>query len=302
MTTSLHDLPCYLNGEYTRLQDAKISVMDRGFIFGDGIYEVAPVYGGVLFRFESHMTRLERGLKELRIPNPHTREQWLAIAQNLITDYQRQCAAANPAAAPPDQLVYIHITRGVAMRDHVMPAGLTPTVFMMTNVMKPPSPAERAHGVACVSAHDFRWEKAHIKAISLLGAVFSRQISADVGATETIMFRGEHLSEAAACNVWIVKDGGVLGVVKDNLVLEGIRFGLIEEICRAQGLRYELRAITRAEVLGADEILLSSATKEVLAVTSLDGKPVGRGQPGPVYAALLAGYQDHKAKALGAVA
>ena len=289
---TLPALPCYLNGEFTTLPNAKISVMDRGFIFGDGVYEVVPVYAGKLFRFEQHMARLERSLKELRIHNPFTRAQWADIAARLITDYDAYAASGEPSG---DQLIYIQISRGVAMRDHVMPEGLTPTVFVLTNGMKPPSAAQRDQGVACVTADDFRWEKAHIKATSLLGAVFARQISFDAGAIETIMFRDGFLSEAAACNVWVVKNGRVLGTPKDNLVLEGIRYELIEEICAQQGIPFELRRISRAEVLAADEILLSSATKEVLPVTLLDGQPVGNGQPGPVYAQLYAGYQQAKA-------
>ena len=290
--TTLPDLPCYLNGEYTTLPNAKISVMDRGFIFGDGVYEVAPVYRGQLFRFNNHMARLERSLKELRIDNPFSRAQWADIAMHLIAYY---AASTGVSTENTDQLIYLQITRGVAMRDHVMAEGITPTVFVMTNVMKPPSDDQRRMGVACVSADDFRWEKAHIKATSLLGAVFARQISFDAGAVETIMFRDGFLSEAAACNVWVVKDGKVIGTPKDNLVLEGIRYGLIEEICQAQGIGFELRRVSRAEVLAADEIMLSSATKEVLPVTRLDGQAVGTGVPGPVYARLYAGYQAAKA-------
>jgi len=290
--TTLPDLPCYLNGEYTTLPNAKISVMDRGFIFGDGVYEVAPVYRGQLFRFNNHMARLERSLKELRIDNPFSRAQWADIAMHLIADY---AASTGVSTENTDQLIYLQITRGVAMRDHVMAEGITPTVFVMTNGMKPPSDDQRRAGVACVSADDFRWEKAHIKATSLLGAVFARQISFDAGAVETIMFRDGFLSEAAACNVWVVKDGKVIGTPKDNLVLEGIRYGLIEEICQAQGIGFELRRVSRAEVLAADEIMLSSATKEVLPVTRLDGQAVGTGVPGPVHARLYAGYQAAKA-------
>ena len=290
-TSHLLPLPCFLNGEYTTLPEAKISVMDRGFIFGDGIYEVVPCYGGYPFRFEQHMARLERSLTELRIPNPFTRAQWLDIALRLIAAYRQGGGAS---AGSDDQLIYIQVTRGVAMRDHAMPAGLTPTVFVMCNAMKLPSEAQRSQGVACVTAEDFRWEKAHIKSTSLLGAVFARQISVDADALETIMFRDGFLSEAAASNVWIVQDGRLLGVPKDNLALEGIRYGLIEELCRAQGIPFELRRISRAEVLAADEVLLSSASKEVLPVTLIDGQPVGTGQPGPVYGQLYAGYQAAK--------
>ena len=287
--------PCYLNGEFTTLPNAKISVMDRGFIFGDGVYEVVPVYGGQLFRFAQHMARLERSLAELRLANPLSHAQWAEVAHKLIAAY---ADSTGVKAENTDQLIYIQITRGVAMRDHVMPENIAPTVFVMTNVMKPATVAQRRQGVACVTADDFRWEKAHIKSTSLLGAVFARQISFDAGALETIMFRDGFLSEAAASNVWVVQAGRVLGTPKDNLVLEGIRYGLIEEICRAQGLGFELRRLSRAEVQNADELLLSSATKEVLAVTTLDGRPVGTGAPGPVYAQLHAGYQKAKEQTL----
>ena len=285
---NLPSLPCYLNGEFTQLQNAKISVMDRGFIFGDGIYEVVPVYGGQPFRFAQHMARLERSLAELRITNPMSRAEWAAIASKLIADYAQSTGADGQNG---DQMIYIQVSRGVAMRDHVMPENITPTVFVMSNKMSVPSEAVRQQGVACVTADDFRWEKAHIKSTSLIGAVFSRQISFDAGATETVMFRDGYLSEAAASNVWVVKNGKLLGTPKDNLVLEGIRYGLIEKLCQQQGIGFELRRISRAEVLQADELLLSSASKEVLAITTLDGQPVGNGRPGPVGERLYTGYQ-----------
>jgi D-alanine transaminase len=288
---ALPDTPCYLNGEFSTLRDAKISVLDRGFIFGDGIYEVVPAYAGKLFRFEQHMARLNRSLAELRIANPLTQDQWHDTALKLIADYAYSTGAATENG---NQLIYIQVTRGVAMRDHQMLPGLTPTVFIMVNPMKLPSTQQRELGVACVSAGDFRWEKAHIKSTSLLGAVFSRQISFDAGALETVMFRGDYLSEAAASNVWVVKNSTVIGPPKDQLVLEGIRYGLIEDICRASSISFELRRISRAEVLAADELLLSSATKEVLPITVLDGQPVGSGKPGPVYQKLYAAYQQAK--------
>lgn len=300
MENTLPDTICYLNGDYTPLKDAKISVLDRGFIFGDGVYEVLPVYAGKLFRFAHHMARLDRSLAELRIANPLTHAEWKDIAMQLVAARAYKIRAAGQSdpvdALEPDQIIYIQVSRGVAMRDHVMPPGLKPTVFVMVNAMKLPTGAQRAQGVACVTADDFRWEKAHIKSTSLLGAVFSRQISADEGALETVMFRGEYLSEAAASNVWVVKGGKLLGVPKDKLVLEGIRYGLFEELCGAAGIPFELRRITRAEVLAADELLLSSATKEVLPVTLLDRRLVGTGKPGPVYAKLYAAYQSAKAE------
>jgi D-alanine transaminase len=180
------------------------------------------------------------------------------------------------------------------MRDHAMPKGLVPTVFVMVNAMKPVADAVRARGVACVSAHDFRWQKAHIKSTSLLGAVLARQISVEAGAAETIMFRGDWLSEASSSNVWVAKNGAVFGPPKDELVLAGIRFGLIEKLCADAGIPFLLRPIARAEVFDADELLLSSASKEVLPVVTLDGQPIGNGVPGPIYKALHAGYQEEK--------
>ena len=297
--SALPPLPCYLNGEFTELPNAKISVMDRGFIFGDGVYEVVPVYGGQTFRFAQHMARLERSLVELRIANPMNRTEWAAVASKLIADYVQ---STGTGVQNGDQMIYIQVTRGVAMRDHVMPQDITPTVFVMSNKMSVPNEAVRRQGVACVTADDFRWEKAHIKSTSLLGAVFSRQISFDAGATETVMFRDGYLSEAAASNVWVVKNGQVLGTPNDNLVLEGIRYGLIEELCQQQGIVFSLRRISREEVLQADELLLSSASKEVLAITTLDGQPVGSGRPGPVAERLYAGYQQAKLASHSAVA
>ena len=285
--TLLPETLCHLNGQTLPLRDAKVSVLDRGFIFGDGIYEVIPVYGRRLFCFDEHMARMQRSLGKLRIPNPHTREAWLALARGLV--------AAQPAE---DQLVYIEITRGVALRDHVMPEGLTPTVFVMTSAMKPPSAEMRHHGVACVTARDFRWERGDIKSISLLGNVLARQMSADHGAAETILFRDGWLTEAAASNVWVVHEGALLGPPKGDHVLEGIRYDLLAELCREVGIAYNLRPIAEADVLAADEVMLSSATNEILPVTRIDGEGVGhgamRGKPGPVYARLFEAYQRAK--------
>jgi len=278
---------CYLNGEFMPLNQAKVSVLDRGFIFGDGIYEVVPVYGRKLFRFDEHLARLDRSLGKVRIANPHGRNEWLALCRKLIA-----------AQAAEDQLVYLQITRGVAWRDHVMPTDVDPTVFMMATPMKPPTAEQRHHGVACVTARDFRWERGDIKSVSLLGNVLARQMSADHGAVETVMFRDGFLTEASACNVWVVHEGALLGPPKSEHVLEGIRYELLRELCEEEGIAYNLRPIPETEVLAADELMLSSATKEVLAVTTLDGDPVGhgalRGKPGPVHARLFEAYQRAK--------
>ena len=298
----LPELPCYLNGEIVPMREARISPFDRGFIFGDGVYEGISFYGRPgqtpqPYRFDQHMARLERSLGETRIANPHTREEWRQIALDLIAAYADAAGAVAPKDSkdwPQDWFYYFQVTRGVALRDHPMLEGLTPTVFATCLPMKTATAEQRAQGVACVTADDFRWQKAHIKSISLLGAVFARQISFEQGALETVMFRDGLLSEAAASNVWVVKNGTVMGPPKNNLVLEGIRYGAVEELCRQQGIAFELRPITRAEVLAADELMLSSATKEVLPITTLDGQPVGTGQPGPVYQKLYAAYQRDK--------
>lgn len=288
---SLPSYPCYLDGAYLPLNEARVSVLDRGFIFGDAVYEVVPVYAGRPFRLEHHLARLDRSLAELRIPSPLSHAAWAEVARRLIDG---RALAGHTSPEKQDSLVYMQVTRGVAMRDHAMVPGLTPTVFAMCNPMSPPGAAARSEGVSCVTADDFRWEKAHIKTTSLLGAVLARQIGVDAGAAETVMFRRGFLSEAASSNVWIVKDGRVAGPPKDNLVLQGIRYGLIEEMCRAEAIPFELRRIARDEVFAADEVLLSSATKEVLPVTKLDGRPVGNGAPGPIYKHLHAAYERAK--------
>lgn len=288
---TIPSLPCYLNGAFTSLDQARISVLDRGFIFGDGIYEVVPVYQGEPFRLGQHLARLNRSLAEVRIQSGLSDVQWRGIIDDLI---KRHAAVTQNSSA--DQLIYIQISRGVAMRDHVMTPGIAPTIFVMINALKQPGEKERQLGVDCITAEDFRWERAHIKSTSLLGAVFARQMSHDVGATETVMFRKGYLSEAAASNVWVVSAGKVLGTPPDNLVLEGIRYGLIEELCAQQKIAFELRRITREEVFTADELLLSSATKEILPIVRLDGRPVGSGKPGPVYRRLFEAYQRAKAQ------
>ena len=288
---SIPPLPCYLNGEFSNLRDAKVSVLDRGFIFGDGVYEVVPAYAGRPFRFNEHMQRLDRSLAELRIRNPMSHAQWRELVLRLIAAY---AAHMDKTPRETDQMVYIQITRGVAMRDHVMPPGLTPTVFVTTNRMYIYPDAERARGVACVTADDFRWKKAHVKSTSLAGAVLSRQLSADVGANETVMFRDGFLSEAATSNVWVVQGGKLIGTPRDNLVLEGIRYGLFETLCREADIPFELRRVSRDEVFAADELLMSSATKEVLPVVKLDDRTIGNGRPGPIYQRLYDGYQRAK--------
>ncbi len=285
---ALSDSLCYLDGEFVPLRDAKVSVLDRGFLFGDGVYEAMPVYGRRIFRFDEHLARLDRSLSKLRIANPLPRADWLTHLRRLI--------GAHPS---DDQLVYLQITRGAAPRDPVMPTDIAPTVFMMTNPLRQPTAEQRHEGVTCVTARDFRWERGDIKSISLLGNVLARQLSADHGAAETVLLRDGFLTEASSSNVWVVLEGALLGPPKGPHLLEGIRVELLRELCEEVGIAFNLRPIPESDLLTADEVLLTSASKEVLPVTQLDGDLVGhgvlRGKPGPVYARLFEAYQRAKA-------
>ena len=278
----------YLNGAMTPLSQAKVSVLDRGFIFGDGIYEVVPVYNGKPFRMEQHMARLFRSLASIRIDNPHTRPQWQALVQQVIDAFARQYPAQR------DQFVYIQVTRGVAKRDHGFPAGVRPTVFLMSSPFARPAAESREKGIAAVSMKDERWLHCEIKSVSLLGNVLARQYAVDRGVPEVIQFRDGYLTEGSASNIWVVKGGAIVAPPKDNLILEGIRYGLMEELATAGGIPMHVRPVLCSEVYTADELMLSSATKEVLAITTLDGRAVGNGPgtgaPGPVYAKLRAAY------------
>ncbi|MFZ6759521.1 D-amino acid aminotransferase [Undibacterium sp. Ji50W] len=280
----MNDPLVYLNGEMTPLSEAKIPVLDRGFIFGDGIYEVIPVYQRKMFRADQHLARLFRSLASIGINNPHSKEEWLALITKVMAAHEAD-----------DQMVYLQVTRGVAKRAHAFPKDVTPTVFIMTNPIVLPTAAARENGVACVSMEDKRWLRCEIKSISLLGNVLAAQNAAEEGVAESIQFRDGYLTEASASNVWIVKNGVLMGPPKDNLILEGIRYGLIEELCAAHHIKLEARRISREEVFAADEVMLSSATKEVLAVVKLDDATIGDGKPGAVYHKLYAAYQAAKA-------
>jgi D-alanine transaminase len=274
----------YLNGEFLALEDAKISVLDRGFIYGDGVYELVPVYGRRPYRLRQHLARLQRSLNGIRLSNPHTEAEWEAIIRELI--------GRMPFA---DQGVYFQVTRGVAKRDHAFPPGIAPTVFMMSNPLALPSREQVDRGVAVITAPDERWLHCDLKTISLLGNVLARQLAVDAGATETVLFRNGYLTEASASNVLIVRDGVIVAPPKDNKILPGITYDVAFELAREGGLPIELRPVPKDEALAADEMWLSSSTKEVLAVTSLDGQPFAGGKPGAVFRKVYALFQASKA-------
>ena len=274
----------HFNGELLPLDRIAISPLDRGFIFGDGVYEVVPVYGGVMLGAREHFERLQRSMDEIKLANPHTVDGWIAAANELLAHH------------PGNQSLYIQVTRGVPpKRDHVMPKDVAPTVFMMVQPLPSPSREAVENGVACITAEDFRWKKCHIKSTSLLGNVLARQMSADAGATETILIRDGFVTEASSSNVFVVKHGVVAASPCDNLILLGITYQLLVRLAADGGVKLDVRPIAEAELRAADEIWLSSSTKEVLAVTRLDGKPVGSGKPGPLFKRMHALYQEYKA-------
>lgn len=274
----------HFNGELLPLDRIHISPLDRGFIFGDGVYEVIPVYDGAPLRAREHFERLQRSMDEIRLDNPHGVDEWIELTRRLLAHH------------PGNQSVYIQVTRGVPpKRDHVIPKGLAPTVFMMCQPLSTPSREAVENGVACVTAPDFRWEKCHIKSTSLLGNVLARQVSADAGATETILIRDGFVTEASSSNVFVVKKGVVAAPPRDHLILLGITYDLLTRLADEGKIELEIRPVAAAELAAADEVWLSSSTKEVLAVTTIDGKPVGTGKPGPVFRRMHALYQDYKA-------
>ena len=276
----------YLNGAFLPISEAKVSVLDRGFIYGDGVYEVVPVYGREPYRLRQHLARLQRSLDGIRLDNPHRDAEWEAIIREIV--------ARQPF---DDQGVYFQVTRGAAKRDHAFPNDTPPTVFMMSNPLSLPSREQVESGVAVVTAADERWLHCDLKTISLLGNVLARQFAVDHGAVEAVLFRDGHLTEASASNVLIVKDGRIAAPPKDHLILPGVTYDATIDLAREGRLPFELRPVTRAEALAADEMWLSSSTREVLAVTTLDGRPFAGGKPGPVFREMYRLFQASKPKA-----
>ena len=264
------------------IENACISVLDRGFIFGDGVYEVIPVYSRRPFRLERHLHRLQHSLDGIRLKNPYTNDEWSDLIEQVVAKNEGE-----------DQSVYLHITRGVAKRDHAFPK-VSPTVFMMSNPLFPPSSELLENGVSAVTASDNRWVRCDIKSISLLPNVLLRQIAVDTGASETILIRDGYLTEGSASNIFIVKDQVLLAPPKSHLMLPGITYDVMLELAANNNVIHEVREVTEDEVFSAEEIMLTSSTREVMPVTCLNDKPVGTGKPGARFIHLHQLYQQYK--------
>ncbi|HNO75204.1 D-amino acid aminotransferase [Nitrosomonas mobilis] len=274
----------YLNGKFLPIEQAYIPVLDRGFIFGDGVYEVIPVYSCLPFRLDEHLARLQHSLDGIRLANPYTVSHWRSLIESLV--------AQNEGG---DQYLYLHITRGTARRDHAFPAGVEPTVFMMSTPLAIPGQELLTTGVAAITAQDNRWGRCDIKAISLLPNVLLRQLAVDACTMETILLRDGLLTEGAASNIFIVRNDVLLAPPKDHRMLPGITYDLILELAAANAITHEIRDISEYELRTAKEIMLTSSTKEILPIVRLDGQPVGSALPGAVFRQLNELYQNYKA-------
>ena len=266
------------------LEEARVPVLDRGFIFGDGIYEVIPAYSRMPFRLKEHLKRLQASLDSIRLKNPHSDSQWTELCAQLVAQNQGE-----------DQYIYLHITRGPAKRDHAFPKQVQPTVFMMSTPLQTTPPELLKTGVAAITAHDNRWLRCDIKAISLLPNVLLRQMAVDCGAVETVLLRDGILTEGAASNIFVVKNGVVLAPPKNRLILPGITYDVVLELAAAHSIPHQVRAVSESEVRAAQELWMTSSAKEVLAITTLDNQPVGDGKPGKLFWRMHELYQNYKA-------
>lgn len=275
----------YLNGAYLPEEQALIPVTDRGFLFGDGVYEVIPAYGGHLLRLDEHLDRLQHSLDGIRLANPIDAQQWREMLETLL---------AQNVGLGEDLSVYLQVTRGAAKRDHAFPVGVPATVFASVSVISPLSEPVLQQGLAAITVEDIRWQRCDIKAITLLANVLMRQQAIDAGAADAILVRDGLVTEGAASNIFIVQQGEVITPPKGQYLLPGITRDLVLELVRAEGLPLQEAFFTPEQLTQADEVWLTSSTREVVAVTQLNGKPVADGRPGPVWAKIYAQYQQLK--------
>ncbi len=279
----------YLNGEFMPIEQARVPVLDRGFIFGDGVYEVIPVYSRHPFRLAEHLRRLQASLDGIRLANPHDDAEWTRLVRRLIELNEFE-----------DQSLYLHVTRGVAKRDHAFPKAVAPTVFMMSNVLSTPAQEQVEKGVGAITTADNRWLRCDIKAIALLPNVLLRQLAVDEGCVEAVLLRDGIMTEGAASNIFVVRNGVLLAPPKNHLMLPGITYDVVLELAQADGLKHEVRPVQESELRRADEVWLTSSTKEVLAIVRLDGKAVRSGVPGPIFRRMYELYQEYKERVMRA--
>lgn len=280
----------FLNGEFMPIEQARVPVLDRGFVFGDGVYEMIPVYSRRPFRLAEHLARLRSSLAAVRMRDPYAESHWGELVLRLV--------AANPW---DDQSVYLQVTRGVGPRDHSF-KDFVPTVFMMASALSTPSAEQVSMGVSAITHEDFRWLRCEIKSTSLLANCMLRTLATESGCAETILLRDGFLTEASASNVFAVKDGVVLAPPKSHLMLPGITYDVVLELLAEHRVKHEIRPVAEAELRSADEVWITSSSREVLAVTTLDGRPVGHvaaaGKPGPVFRDVHGHYQRYKSRVM----
>ncbi|MFA5626912.1 MAG: D-amino acid aminotransferase [Thiohalomonadaceae bacterium] len=273
----------YLNGSFLPINEAYISVMDRGFMFGDGVYELIPVYSGRAFRLQHHLQRLEQSLQAIHIDNPLKHTQWQDILTTLI-EYN----------GGGDQSLYLQITRGVAARrEHAFVKEMQPTIFAMSSPLTEPDHANQT-GTTAVTVNDIRWQCCNIKAITLLPNILMRQQALEAGASEAILLRDGHATEGSASNIFIVRAGMVLTPPKSNLLLPGITRDLLMELCQANNIPCREADISEADLRNADEIWITSSARDVAAVVKLDDQTIGNGQAGPFWQRICALYAAYK--------
>ncbi|HKU13716.1 MAG TPA: D-amino acid aminotransferase [Steroidobacteraceae bacterium] len=263
---------CYLNGEFQQLRDARVSPLDRAYLFGDSVYEVLPVFAGRMFRFREHFDRLARSLAEIRLPSPHTHAQWLALLEDLI----RRNGGG-------DMYVYVQVTRGMEYgRNHNFPEKVTPGVFAMAAPLPVLSPEQRSNGLSAITVEDFRWARCDIKTTALLANVLMKQRAADEGAQEAIIVRDGEVLEGSSTSVFVIRNGAIATPPKSNRILPGTTRDVTVEIADG-AMPVTVRRVGIDELRNADEVWISSATRDVLPVTRIDGRPVGTGKPGPLW-------------------
>lgn len=279
---------CYLNGEFQPLADARISPLDRGFLFADSVYEVLPVFDGRMFRFREHFDRLARSLREIRIESPHTHEEWLALLEELI----RRNGGGT-------MYVYVQVTRGMEFgRNHTFPAGAKPSVFALASQLPALTPQLRETGLTAITVEDFRWGRCDIKSTALLANVLAKQQAADAGAHEAIFIRGDEVLEGSSTSIFVVTRGVLATPANSNRILPGTTRDVALELATGV-MPIEIRAIRLPELQAADEVLISAATRDVAPITRIDGKPVGAGKPGPYWQKLDAAFANMRARLQG---